>query len=493
MDSLLRKEYFDKAYQLHNAGNFVEAKHFYCKIVAENSDDAEIYNLIGICEFQMQNYDKAEEFVKKAMSLRQNQYFYEILAQIYFQQKRFNDELNVWLEAESLFGLDYNIAFSLGLVYKNLNDEKWSEIYYLKALELNHKSRNACFNLANLYTQEQKIEKAKEYYVKCLELNPDDRESEYFLSHSYFRLKDYEKGLKCFEARLCRQTAIETTRVTYPKLFNNAKLWQGEDLSNKVLYTYYEAGFGDMLMFARFIPELAKKCKKLIIKPQFELYQLFKDNFPQVEVMDLFYAEEDFYFDYHIPFLSVPYALGLKTPDMFVNRTGYIKADSNKVKLYKDRLFYNSDEFKIAIKWQGNTYYDTDRVINVDAFAPLFDLKKTQIYSAQTFAGSEEYQKLAEKYNIVDISKTFKDFSYTAAAIENMDLVICNDTSLAHLAGAMNKPCIVLLPYNYNWRWHTDLSHCDWYDSVKLYRMQKNENWNDLLLRVVHDLKLTNL
>ena len=120
----------------------------------------------------------------------------------------------------------------------------------------------------------------------------------------------------------------------------------------------------------------------------------------------------------------------------------------------------------------------------------MFSLPNTQVYSAQTFEGSEEYKKLSEKYNIVDISKTFKDFSYTAAALENMDLIICGDTSLAHLAGAMHKPCIILVPYNYNWRWHKDLSYCDWYETVKLYRLGKNESWDSLMERVVKDLKV---
>ena len=489
MDSVLRKEYFDKAFKLHNAGNFDEAKTFYNKIVSENSNDAEIYNLIGICEFQQQNYEKAEEYVKQAIALRKNQYFYEILAQIYLQQKRYEDEIAVWNEAEKVFGLNYNIAFSLGLAYKNIKNAEMSEKYYLKAIEFNPKSRNALFNLANLYTQEQQIEDAKKCFQQCIEMDPDDDESKYFLSHSYFRLKDYEHGLPCFESRLCRNTAIETTRVTYPVLFENAKLWQGEDISDKILYTYYEAGFGDMLMFARYIPELAKRCKKLIIKPQIELYQLFKENFPEAEIMEYFRVDSDFNFDYHIPFLSIPYTLGLNTETMFTSHEGYLKADPDKVKAYRENLFYNDDQYKIAIKWQGNTYYETDRVVNVEAFAPLFDLKNTQVYSAQTFEGSEEYQKLADKYNIVDISKTFKDFSYTAAALANIDLVICSDTSLAHLAGAMNIPCAILLPYNYNWRWHTDLSHCDWYDSVRLYRMGKDETWEDVVLRVVKDIK----
>ena len=52
------------------------------------------------------------------------------------------------------------------------------------------------------------------------------------------------KGLKCFESRLCRHSAIVSQEKTYPNLMREKPMWTGkEDLSDKVLYTYYEAGF----------------------------------------------------------------------------------------------------------------------------------------------------------------------------------------------------------------------------------------------------------
>lgn len=377
----------------------------------------------------------------------------------------------------------------LGLEYKKNIEYKKAETAYLKALEYEPDSTETLFNLASIYLLLNKPHRAIEYYNKCLKINPDDFEAEYFLSLAYFRVKDYENGGKYFEKRLCREAAIKTQQKTYPNIMKKAKLWQGEDISEKILYTYYEAGFGDMIMFARYIDKLKKLCKKLVIKPQIELSQLFRDSFENVEVMDYFYDESCFHFDYHIPFLSIPYTLGLKNDEIFMKHEGYLKADEQKIKYFKDKSF-NNDKFKIAIKWQGNTYYETDRVINVEAFAPLFELPNVKIYSAQTFEGSENFEKLSQKYDITDLSPDFKDFSYTAGALKNVDLVICSDTSLAHLAGALNIPCIVLLPYNTNWRWHTDLSHCDWYNSVRLFRLGEKETWNELMQKVAKNLPI---
>lgn len=486
MDKTLRKEYIEKAFKLHNAGKIQEAKNFYKKIIGENPKDFEVLNLIGICDFQNKDYVSAQNYVTQAISIKPTHYFYEILSQIYDAQNDYDKELSTLLEAQKVIGLNYQLAFRLAFLYKQLKDYDNAERYYILAIQLNPKSKEAYFNLAIVYSLQRKYRNEKECFLKALAMNPNDDEIKYFLGICNFRLKNYEEGLPYFEHRLCRKTAIETQKHTYPNLFAQDKLWRGEDISDKTLYTYFEAGLGDMIMFARYLPLI--KCKKIILKPQIELTQLFRENFPEIDVMDCFYAEKDLNFDVHIPFLSIPYALGLTTKSMFPSRKRYLTANKEKVAQYKQEYFDN-DKFKIGIKWQGNTYYENDRVINVEAFSGLFDLENTQIYSLQKGAGSEEFEKLAQKHNIIDLSASFKDFSYTAAAVENLDLVICNDTSVAHIAGAMNKPCIVLLPYNYNWRWHEDLDYCDWYESVKVFVCDKDEPWNSVMTRVIESIK----
>ena len=99
----------------------------------------------------------------------------------------------------------------------------------------------------------------------------------------------------------------------------------------------------------------------------------------------------------------------------------------------------------------------------------------------QTFEGAEDLSKLTTEHEILDIGSKLIDFGQTASTLMNLDLVICNDTSLAHLAGALGIPSFVLLPYETNWRWHEDLSKCDWYDSVKLFRQKSMGNWDSTI------------
>ena len=117
----------------------------------------------------------------------------------------------------------------------------------------------------------------------------------------------------------------------------------------------------------------------------------------------------------------------------------------------------------------------------------MIDVEKNsaeRVRQGDIYRNIEYIEYAIEEYGIIDISKTFNNFSDTAAAIENTDLIISNDSSLAHLAGAMGKKCFVLLPYIYNWRWHKDLSSCDWYESVEIFRQKTPNDWQEVMNRV---------
>ena len=483
-----QSENFQKAFKFHKEGKLTNARDLYMEILQAEPKNAEVWDLLGLLYYQVKELFDAEMCIKKAIEIEPNLYYIENLALVYMQKGEFNKAIELYNELLK-HKQKYEYWFNLAMSYKNLKEwDKAKEAYY-KAIELNPKSHESYFNLAYLCFNENNPQGAVDCYKKALEINPEDWESSYFLGLAYMQTKNYKEGLKYFESRLCRASAIISQGKTYPHLIEEKPIWNGEDLTDKVLYTYYEAGFGDILMNYRFMPELTSKCKKVILKPQKELAPLFRENSYGAEIMEMYDFEKELDFDYHIPFLSIPYVLGKTGDDMFVHHDdGYLKANPAKINYYKERYF-NNDKFKIGIKWQGNTYYDKERVLKVEDFFRLFELKNTQFYSCQTFEGAEEFEKIKDKYNVIDLGKTFSNFSDTAGAIENMDLVICNDTSLAHLAGAMKKPCWVLLPYIYNWRWHEDLSHCDWYDSVKLFRQKDHDDWNSVFTEVEKALK----
>ena len=476
---MVQSEKFKEAFESHKQGNLEQAKSLYLELLQEEKNNAEAWDLLGILHYQAKDYLEAELCIKKAIELNPRLYYIENLARLYLDKGDFKLAIALYEDLVK-HNQTYENFFNLAMSYKGNHDWEKAKVTYHKSLEINPNGYESYFNLAYLALNENNPNLAIECYQNALKIKPEDWESVYFLSLAYMQTKNYEKGLECFESRLCRQSAIVSQEKIYPNLMREKPIWNGEDLKDKVLFTYYEAGFGDLLMFYRYMPILTSMAKKVIIKPQKELAPLFRENSYGAEVLEIFDFEKEMNFDYHIPFLSIPYVLGYKGDEMFVHHNdGYIKPNHAKVNYYKEKYCQN-DNFKIGIKWQGNTHYDTERVLNVEDFFRLFDLPNTQFYSFQTLEGSEEIEKFRGKYNIIDLGSTFSNFSDTAGAIENMDLIISNDTSLVHLAGAMKKRCWVLLPYIYNWRWHMDISRCDWYDSVKIFRQKDHGDWKSV-------------
>ena len=481
-----QSEKFKEAFTKHQNGQLTIARDLYMEILKDEPKNAEVWDLLGVLYFQVRDYMESELCIKKAIELNPRLYYIENLARLYLDKGEFKASIALYEDIVKA-SPKYENYFNLAMAYKcNQNWDK-AKIMYYKALDVNSEGYESYFNLAYLALNENNPKEAIRCYQKALEIKPDDWESMYFLSLACMQDKDYQTGLKYFESRLCKQSAIVSQEKIYPHLIKSRPEWKGEDLVDKTLYTYYEAGFGDILMFYRYLPILTSICKKVIIKPQRELAPLFRENSYGAEVLEIFDFEKEINFDYHIPFLSVPLVLGLKREEIFTRHEGYLKPNPAKVNYYKEK-YCNNDKFKIGIKWQGNTHYDTERVLNVEDFFPLFEIPNTQFYSFQTFEGSEEIEKIQKEHSIINLGSTFSNFSDTAGAIENMDLIISNDTSLVHLAGAMSKPCFVLLPYIYNWRWHTDLSHCDWYDSVKIYRQSNHGDWHGVFESVKADL-----
>ena len=71
-------------------------------------------------------------------------------------------------------------------------------------------------------------------------------------------------------------------------------------------------------------------------------------------------------------------------------------------------------------------------------------------------------------------------FLDTASLVNQLDLVVSVDSSVAHLAGAMGKPVWILLPANADWRWMMDRKDSPWYPTMRLFRQTKLGDWSDV-------------
>ncbi len=175
----------------------------------------------------------------------------------------------------------------------------------------------------------------------------------------------------------------------------------------------------------------------------------------------------------------------------------YLFADPKLTNHWKSKISPDSN-FKVGLCFQSMKMKDyfTDnsfpgpRAITPEKLLPLFSLANISFYSLQ----------VGEK-NAIDLLKTQSNFFAfekldsqhgafmdTAALMKELDLVITVDTSVAHLAGALGVPVWVMLPFSSDFRWFSDRSDSPWYPNAKLFRQDKQGEWEPVIQIIKSEL-----
>jgi ADP-heptose:LPS heptosyltransferase len=108
--------------------------------------------------------------------------------------------------------------------------------------------------------------------------------------------------------------------------------------------------------------------------------------------------------------------------------------------------------------------------------------------SLQKGPAAEQLKDPPPGMNVRNYADELRDFSETAAALENLDLLIVVDTSVAHLSGALGRPTWLLLPIGPDWRWMEGREDTPWYPTMRLFRQTRWRDWTDVVERVADEL-----
>jgi hypothetical protein len=131
------------------------------------------------------------------------------------------------------------------------------------------------------------------------------------------------------------------------------------------------------------------------------------------------------------------------------------------------------------------------RSIPLQAFAPL-DLPGVRLISLQKGDGLNELGAArAAGMSVTELGPDYEagDFADTGAAIENLDLVICCDTAVAHLAGALGRPVWIAVNAVADWRWLLHRTDSPWYPSLTVYRQPTRGDWAGVFEKMAADLQ----
>jgi tetratricopeptide (TPR) repeat protein len=141
---------------------------------------------------------------------------------------------------------------------------------------------------------------------------------------------------------------------------------------------------------------------------------------------------------------------------------------------------------RVGITWSGrqDNPLNRKRSCPISALAPIFSVPNVDFINLQLGAPLDDKTALP----LADLTDTIRDFEDTAALMENIDLIISIDTSVAHLAGSLGRPTWVLLSHVADWRWLTDREDSPWYPRTRLFRQPDFGDWDDVINDVVSRL-----
>jgi hypothetical protein len=144
--------------------------------------------------------------------------------------------------------------------------------------------------------------------------------------------------------------------------------------------------------------------------------------------------------------------------------------------------------------WKGNPlfHHDGDRSLpSLDLLAPLGTVAGVSFVSLQKGAGEEEARRPPAGLSLLALGPDLEDFADAAAVVAGLDLVISVDTAVAHLAGALGRPCWVMLAdYLTDWRWLTDRADSPWYpERMRLFRQSPGTGWPPVIAAVTAALE----
>ncbi|HKB61215.1 MAG TPA: hypothetical protein VKC56_14360, partial [Gallionellaceae bacterium] len=189
------------------------------------------------------------------------------------------------------------------------------------------------------------------------------------------------------------------------------------------------------------------------------------------------------HFDLHCPVMSLPLAFKT-TLETIPAEVPYLFADPARIAAWRTRLGPKS-RMRVGVAWSGNPAHrnDRNRSIAVHLFAPLFELP-VDFHVLQKEVPDADAAELARFGNVQVHEGAIGDFADSAALVQEMDLVIAVDTSTVHVAGALGKPCWVLLPFNPDFRWLLDRSDSPWYPTATLFRQHAIGDWSPVIAEV---------
>jgi hypothetical protein len=507
-----------QAYQSFQQGEFDRAEKLCTGILAHRPDDFDALHLLGMLHFQRDRLVEALRFLARALKV--NSSSADALSNLglaLHATGRYDEAISSYRHALDLAPDHPEIIYNLGNAHLALENADDALSNYDRVLALAPGHVGALVNRGNaLLRLNQPVEAMASYdkalaglpghpqiltnrghtlrrldrpvealadFKAALVAAPEFAEAHFEAAMTQLSLGDFDAGWKEYEWRW--KTGVFARHSSQPK----APLWLGEvPIAGKTILLHSEQGFGDTIQFIRYAPLLAGRGAKVTCEVQPELLPLLSESTMLKDITFMAAGEPRPAFDLHCPLLSLPTAFGTQ-PETIPAAVPYLAASAKRQDYWRDRL--PRGQKRAGFVWSGQSSHknDSNRSIALPRLSALFENPQIRCFSLQRDLREADGDALRDLPNLIHLGNDLRDFADTAAIISLLDVVISVDTAVAHLAGALGKPVMILLPYAADFRWMRNRDDSPWYPGARLLRQPAFGDWDSVIARAADELR----
>ncbi len=438
-----------RAWHVHQQGDVQHAIEVYRNVLKEEPANANAWCYLGIAQHDRRNYADAVSAYDNALRIQPN------------------------------FPIAYN---NLGNSLRYLGRVEEADAAFEAALALQPDYFNALRNRGTLHAWTGRIDLAFRYYYEAMKLQPNDAELHRNLGVIHLLQGDFPNGWQEYRYRWQCKEAVQNN-YRQPK-------WTGQDLTGKTILLYSEQGLGDTLNFVRFVRVLKQRGARILLHMQPALLALLQGcHGIDALIPNSWTVEQPF--DYHCSLIDVADVLKIDA-ESIPSEVPYLNLPQNLIDYWGNQLRRSlpPSSRRIGLVWQGNRDHQADmfRSFALDEYKPLCDLEGVQLISLQFGHGSEQIAHWTGSKPIYTLPNNLDQssgaFMDTGAILHHLDGIVTSDTAMAHLAGGLARPAMIVLGFTPDWRWMLNREDSPWYPSLRLFRQEKIGDWGPAIQRV---------
>jgi tetratricopeptide (TPR) repeat protein len=344
------------------------------------------------------------------------------------------------------------------------------------------------YNIGYAHKTAGNLDTAINIYKKALALNSSYDPAHLALGFAYLNQGDFIEGWKQHERYLKKHRKNgEELRA----------LLHTNTIAGKHILLCYEGGFGDTLMFIRY----AQRLQTMGANVSCFIQKSLKPLLSLCPYLDTIYVSKPSQrYDAHASLMSLPAIFNDIYEEQFPKTVPYLYADKNLVFNWQ-KIVAAHPGLKIGLCWQSDVHNDASRMpiarrgMPLACWHALLRTPGVTIFSLQRFDGVEQIAQLPPDcilYTFEDFDTLHGSFMDTAALMSNLDLIITIDSAIAHLAAALGKKTILLLPYATDWRWIYGRTDSPWYPTMVIFKQEFPFNWHTVVNKVYEYLASNN-